>query len=76
MPTTGRKSGTRSEASGRLGEKLFGLAAIVVGVAIVVATLVGVGPGSVVLILASAAVVGWFVYYLGFRRQQTIRSNR
>jgi hypothetical protein len=76
MPTTGRKRGTRSEASGRLGEKLFGLAAIVVGVAIVVATLVGVGPGSIVLVLASAAVVGWFVYHLGVRRQQTIRSNR
>ena len=75
MPTIGRKSGTRSEAGGRLGEIVLGFAAIVGGIAIVAATVAGVDLGPVVLVLVSAAVAAWGLY-LAFRRPRVWRVNR
>jgi hypothetical protein len=61
--------------SERRGEKLFGVASIVAGLAVVVALLVGADLGSLALVLVSAAVAAWAVYLVAFRRPQrwTIR---
>jgi hypothetical protein len=48
--------------STRSGEKAFGVAAIVAGVALVVATALGAAPSLIVLALIPLVVVGWFAY--------------
>jgi hypothetical protein len=75
MPTTGRNSDTPSDGEGRLGEIVLGLAAIVGGVAVVVATLAGADLGPVVLLLVSLAVAAWGLY-LAFRRPRVWRVGR
>jgi hypothetical protein len=46
-----------------IGEKVFGILAIVVGIGIAVAAAAGVTFGPVVLLLISMMVIGWVAYY-------------
>jgi hypothetical protein len=75
MPTTGRKSATRSEERGRGGEILLGLASVVVGIAVVTATLAGADLGSIALLFVSLAVAAWALY-LVLRRPRVWRVGR
>jgi hypothetical protein len=47
----------------RTGEKVFGVVAIVAGMALIAAVIAGVEVSSVVLILIPLVVIGWSIYH-------------
>jgi hypothetical protein len=54
----------------RAGEKVFGIAAIVVGLGIVVAAAAGMTVSPILLAVIGLVVVGWLIFYWTVVRQR------
>jgi hypothetical protein len=54
----------------RAGEKVFGIAAIVVGLGIVVAAAAGMTLSPILLAVIGLVVVGWLIFYWTVVRQR------
>ena len=54
----------------RTGEKIFGIAAIVVGLGIVVAAAAGLTLSPIFLAVVGLVVVGWLIFYWTVIRQR------
>ena len=54
----------------RTGEKIFGIAAIVVGLGIVVAAAAGLTLSPILLAVVGLIVVGWLIFYWTVVRQR------
>jgi uncharacterized membrane protein YdfJ with MMPL/SSD domain len=54
----------------RTGEKIFGIAAIVVGLGIVVAAAAGLTLSPILLAVVGLVVVGWLIFYWTVIRQR------